>query len=199
MAGTTGSSGKCVLTLVAGAMVAACSTAGPSVAAVGRLGSLDVVSRADGRALPIYAKDGRRWVVGTPRQEYSVRVCNSTGGRVLGVVSVDGVNVITGDTAGPSQSGYVLSPYECADIGGWRKSMAHTAAFYFTELPDAYAARTGRPENVGVIGVAFFPEKSQPIVGKDRPGRLQGDTRSDAPAAQREADAAAAAQRSAGG
>ena len=36
--------------------------------------------------------------------------------------------------------------------------MSRTAAFYFTELPDAYATRTGRPENVGVIGVAVFRE-----------------------------------------
>ena len=185
--------GKCVLTLAIAAMVAACSTAGPSVAAVGGLGSLDVVSRSDGRVLPVYPKGGRQWVVGIPGQEYSVRVCNTTGGRMLTVISVDGVNVITGDTAAPSQSGYVLSPYECADIDGWRKSMSHTAAFYFTELPDAYAARTGRPENVGVIGVAFFPEKSPPIAWKDRQPKLSGELRGDAPARQ-EGDAGATAE-----
>jgi hypothetical protein len=162
---------------------------------VGSFGSLDVVSRGDGRVLPVYPKDGRYWVVGTPGQEYSVRVCNSTGGRLLTVISVDGVNVITGDSAAPSQSGYVLSPSECADIGGWRKSMSHTAAFYFTDLRDTYAARTGRPENVGVIGVAFFPEKPQPIAWKDRPGKLAGEMRGDAPAAPQEADAGATAER----
>jgi hypothetical protein len=183
--------------LAIGAVVAGCSTAVPSAAAVGSFGSLDVVSRGDGRVLPIYPKDGRHWVVGTPGQEYSVRVCNSTGGRMLTVISVDGVNVITGDTAAPSQSGYVLSAYECADIAGWRKSMAHTAAFYFTELPDAYAARTGRPENVGVIGVAFFPEKPKPVAWKDWPGKLSGEMRGDAPAARQEADTGTNAQRQA--
>jgi hypothetical protein len=186
---------KCALTLVLVAMVAACGTASPSGAAVGSFGSLDVVSRGDGRVLPTYPKDGRQWVVGTPGQEYSVRVCNSTGGRLLTVISVDGVNVITGDTAAPSQSGYVLSPYECADIGGWRKSMTHTAAFYFTELPDAYAARTGRPENVGVIGVALFPEKPQRVAWKAQSGSVQGEIRADAPATRQEADAGTNAQR----
>ena len=76
---------------------------------------------------------------------------------------VDGVNVVSGDTAAPSQSGYVLGAYECADIQGWRKNLSRTAAFYFTELPDAYATRTGRPQNVGVIGVAVFREKQPPI------------------------------------
>ena len=37
--------------------------------------------------------------------------------------------------------------------------MAETAAFYFTPLPDSYAARTGRPDDVGVIGVALFKRK----------------------------------------
>jgi hypothetical protein len=37
--------------------------------------------------------------------------------------------------------------------------MAEVAAFYFTSLPDSYAARTGRPDNVGVIGVAVFCER----------------------------------------
>jgi hypothetical protein len=82
---------------------------------------------------------------------------------VLAVMSVDGVNVITGDTASTRQSGYVLSPYETTDIAGWRTSLSRTAAFYFTSLPDSYAARTGRPDNVGVIGVAIFAEKQRPI------------------------------------
>jgi hypothetical protein len=79
---------------------------------------------------------------------------------VLAVMSVDGVNIVSGETASPSQSGYVLSANECYEINGWRKSNSTTAAFYFTELPDAYATRTGRPDNVGVIGVAFFKEKA---------------------------------------
>lgn len=138
-------------------------------AAAGQLGSVDIVTRPDGQVLPVYAKDGRNWVVGTPSQEYGIRVCNTTAGRVLAVMSVDGVNIVSGDTASPMQSGYVLSPYECADINGWRKSRSSTAAFYFTTLADAYATRTGRPDNLGVIGVAFFRERSERITWKDAP------------------------------
>ena len=49
-------------------------------------------------------------------------------------------------------------------IEGWRKSLSRTAAFYFTDLGDSYAARTGRPQNVGVIGVAVFEEKQKPRI-----------------------------------
>ena len=57
------------------------------------------------------------------------------------------------------QAGYVLEPWQQVEVRGWRKSHADIAEFYFTDLPDSYAARTGRPDNVGVIGVAAFRER----------------------------------------
>ena len=190
---------KRALTLMA-CLVATAFGASCAHAVGGRYATLSVVTRGDSQVLPVYAKDGRNWVVGTPNQEYALRVCNSTGGRVLAVMSVDGVNIITGDTASPLQSGYVLSAWECADIGGWRKSLARTAAFYFTELPDAYAARTGRPENVGVIGVAVFPERPR-VVRKDAPMPMarqeMRDSGSSAPATANDNAARAAAESSA--
>ncbi len=122
---------------------------------------VEIYDRSEGRVLPTYYLGGRRYVVGKPGNEYAIRVRNTMGGRALAVMSVDGVNIITGDTAGIAQSGYVLAPGESADIAGWRKDMSRTAAFYFTTLPDSYAARTGRPDNVGVIGVAVFRERER--------------------------------------
>ena len=132
-----------------------------------RLVQVDVYDRANGSALPVYTKDGRNYVVGVPGHEYAVRIRNCTNGRILVATSVDGVNVVSGETASPSQTGYVLEPWGSVEIAGWRKSMDRTAAFYFTDLGDSYAARTGRPQNVGVIGVAVFQEKQQPIVWRD--------------------------------
>lgn len=60
-----------------------------------------------------------------------------------------------------SQAGYVL-PWESAEIAGWRKSLDDIAQFVFTDLPDSYAARTGRPANVGVVGIAVFREYQPP-------------------------------------
>jgi hypothetical protein len=152
---------KRVYAVLAGTLVLSAVEAsdivGPSSTA-----SVEIVDRTEGRVLPVYSYGGRRYVVGKPGNEYAIRVRNTTGDRILAVMSVDGVNVITGDTAAPSQSGYVLSPNESYDIAGWRKSMSRTAAFYFTALADSYAARTGRPDNVGVIGVAMFRERARP-------------------------------------
>ncbi|HEU4352839.1 MAG TPA: hypothetical protein VFR66_13300 [Burkholderiales bacterium] len=118
--------------------------------------------RAEGRWLQVYRHEGRAYIVGKPGHEYQIRVTNRSGDDLLAVISVDGVNAITGQSAHPSQSGYVLSPRDSLDISGWRKSLSETAAFYFTSLPDSYAARTGRPDHVGVIGVALFGRKQTP-------------------------------------
>ena len=127
--------------------------------ATGSLVDVGVYDRSEGRRLPVYWHEGRAWVVGRPGNEYQIAVKNRRSEEVLAVMSVDGINVVTGETASPQQSGYVLGPGHALDIKGWRKNLERTAAFYFTELPDSYAARTGRPDNVGVIGVALFQRR----------------------------------------
>lgn len=120
---------------------------------------VQIYDRTEGRLLPSYQFEGRTYVVGKPGNEYSVSLRNRSGDRLMAVTSVDGVNIVTGQTASLAQSGYVLSPWQTADINGWRKSLANTAAFYFTDHGDSYASRTGRPSDVGVIGVAVFRER----------------------------------------
>ena len=122
---------------------------------------MDVIDRDSGQWLPEYGHRGQHWIAGVPGHRYAVRLANTTGERVLVVLSIDGVNAVTGQTAAPSQAGYVLEPWETAEIAGWRKSYDDIAQFVFTDLPDSYAARTGRPDNVGVIGVAVFRERVQ--------------------------------------
>lgn len=124
------------------------------------LADVSVIDRTTGQTLPIYRHRGQLWIEGQVGHRYSVGLHNRTGGRVLTVLSVDGVNAVSGETAATSQRGYVLSPGSSAVITGWRKSEAEVAAFYFTALPDSYAARTDRPGNTGVIGVAVFREHS---------------------------------------
>ena len=134
---------------------------GNQAMAAGRLTDIRLFDRAEGRTLPVYWHDGKAYVVGKPGNEYQIMLGNRGDADVLAVVSVDGVNVVTGQTASPDQNGYVLNRWESVDIKGWRKSLSGTAAFYFTSLPDSYAARTGRPDNVGVVGVALFRRKGQ--------------------------------------
>lgn len=143
-----------------------------TAAAVGDIADLTVHDRAENRVLPVYRHEGRYYVVGKSGHEYQVRVRNRSAADILAVVSVDGVNAVSGETAGWGQTGYVLAPGQSFDVRGWRKSLQRVAAFFFTEHQNSYAARTGRPENVGVIGVAVFRRKSEPEA------RIQGDLRS---------------------
>lgn len=140
-------------------VAAALATMAVQAQAVGSLVELAVHDRTENVRLPVHWHEGRAYVAGKPGNEYSVSVRSRQGADVLAVVSVDGVNVVSGETAHPLQTGYVLSPHRSLDIRGWRKNMAETAAFYFTSLGDSYAARTGRPGDVGVIGVAVFRKK----------------------------------------
>lgn len=123
--------------------------------------NIEIYDRHSGQTLPVYTHEGRLYVTGEPKHEYEVRIRSRSGQRILAVTSVDGVNVISGQTATPGQTGYVLDGYGSVDIAGWRKSTDQIATFYFTSLPDSYAARTGRKDDVGVIGVALFREKQK--------------------------------------
>ena len=173
-------------------LLAALLSAGACTPATARpLVELSVVDRDDGRPLPAWPHRGDRWIAGTPGHRYAVRLANTTGERVLVVLSVDGVNAVSGETAAFDQAGYVLDPWETAEIDGWRKSLDDVARFVFTDLGDSYSARTGRPDDVGVIGIAVFrvrrPEPVAVVPGPAAPQRA-------APAAEAAADAAGAAK-----
>jgi len=163
---------------------------------------VSVVDRDTGEWLSQHPHRGDVWVAGSPGHRYSVRLTNTTGERVLVVLSVDGVNAVTGQTAHPSQAGYVLEPWQTTEISGWRKSMHDVAQFVFTDLGDSYAARTGRPRNVGVIGVAafreartYYPQYSPPPIAR---GRMEKrGTANDAAAAPEGASRSIAAEGSA--
>lgn len=110
----------------------------PATAAT--LADVEVISRSTGQPVPVHAHAGKLYVAGQPGERYSIRITNRARVRVLAVASVDGVNVVSGETAAHEE----------------------VAAFYFTPLPDSYAARTDRPGHVGVIGVAVFREWTPP-------------------------------------
>lgn len=141
-------------TLLAPFCLAACV----SIADAGTLVDISVTDRSTGEKLEVYRHQGRLYVAAKPGNRYAVNLRNKSGGRLLTVISVDGVNALNGQTAATSQSGYVISPWQAAEISGWRKSKDDVAAFYFTSIADSYAGRTDRPQNVGVIGVAVYRE-----------------------------------------
>jgi hypothetical protein len=113
----------------------------------------------DGVALRNFHFRGTRWVQGVYGEPYQVRLFNSTPRRVEAVVSIDGRDAINGRRGSMTERGYVLAPYGSMVIRGFRQSLSQVAEFRFTAPSASYSARMGTPENVGVIGVAFFSER----------------------------------------
>jgi hypothetical protein len=127
--------------------------------AVGGIAEVTIIDRNTGVALTPHLYRGEYWVAGKPGATYAIEIRNHLDQRLLAVAAVDGVNVISGATAAWGQTGYVFNPGQDYQITGWRKSDTEVASFTFTAAPNSYAARTGRPANVGIIGVALFRER----------------------------------------
>ena len=188
------------LKFAAAAVAAGLAMLSASALAIGNLADVRIFDRSGNRDLPIYWHEGKAYVAGRPGNEYQISIRNRAGIDVLAVVSVDGVNAVSGETASPEQTGYVLGNGVSYDIHGWRKSLSRTAAFYFTQLPDSYAARTGRPDNVGVIGVAVFRRKpvAPPVAVGSLSDRLESSPAAPAEAAHDSAASGASANKGKG-
>lgn len=120
--------------------------------------SLEIVNEY-GVTLPTFAARGKTYLLGTVGERYFIRVRNGSGQRIEVVASVDGRDVLDGQPADFSKRGYVVNPYQDATIDGYRLSQKSVAAFRFSSVPQSYAAQTGSARDVGVIGVAIFPER----------------------------------------
>jgi hypothetical protein len=121
----------------------------------------------DGAPARTYQHAGETHMLGEQGSRYVLRVHNHSGRRIEAVVSVDGLDVIDGKPGDfANQRGYLVPAYGFVDIDGWRLSDREAAAFRFAPIGDSYAAKTGTARNVGVIGVAVFPER---IVRAPRP------------------------------
>jgi hypothetical protein len=113
-----------------------------------------------GTPLRTFEHDGELFVLGSYGQRYAIVLRNHSARRVEAVVTVDGRDVVSGRVGDfVRERGYVLAPYATLRIDGFRKSFEEVAAFRFSTPEGSYSSRLGTPENVGVIGAAFFPER----------------------------------------
>src|SRR4051812_5806903 len=71
----------------------------PCLAWAGQLADIEIYDRNEARVLPVHEYQGRLYVVGEARHEYELRIRNRSTRRLLAVTSVDGVNVVSGQTA----------------------------------------------------------------------------------------------------
>ena len=161
----------------------------PSQALTDRSGPYELQVLTSGAPARTFRHQGETFVLGHLGERYTLRVVNHSGRRVEAVVSVDGRDVIDGKPGDwHGKRGYLVPAWSSVDIDGWRISQREAAAFRFSTVSDSYAAKTGNAREVGVIGVAIFPERWYP---SPRPPPLypspwNGDPRDELEGPQRE-------------
>ena len=107
-----------------------------------------------------YMPDSRLRITARQGERYSIRVTNTSRSRIALTISVDGLNIISGQRSygGSNESMYVLNPGQTGDFAGWRSGMSHVQRFYFTSAGDSYAGRLGQSDQLGLIRVVAYRE-----------------------------------------
>lgn len=120
----------------------------------------------DGRSLPTYPVKMRSglkkvYAEAVKGDHYRIEVRNRLDRRVGLVIAVDGRNIISGDKSWlkNNERMYILEPYGSGEFAGWRTDRNRINRFYFTDVPDSYAAAFGDESAMGVIAVAAYPEQ----------------------------------------
>jgi len=182
-------------TLLAVIMVALLSTSGAWAKSSNEAIEVRIVTDS-GRILPTYPVKIRQgmskvYAEAIKGEQYKIEVKNRLNRRVGVVIAVDGRNIISGGKSWlkNSERMYILEPYGSGEFAGWRSDQERINRFYFTDVPDTYAAAFGDGSAMGVIAVAAYPEVRRP-----EPPQMQMRSSFDSNTSDRSAPAAAPAQ-----
>ncbi len=120
--------------------------------------------QVNGRACKEYTHNGMSLIEARSGTNYTVKIKNDNPYRIMTVVSVDGLDVISGKTAAESDTGYIIDAHGTLDVKGYRISDKDCASFIFTSKGKSYVQQTkGDATNCGVIGLRAFGEKTNRI------------------------------------
>jgi len=189
--------------LIAGVALAGPAPAHPQPLTESSTALVAVSVELDGKPAPLFpAPDGsgRYYLEARPGCRYSVAFANRTGERVGVVLTVDGLNAISGERETGRGRMYVLDPWQRTSVQGWRTSLQEVRQFTFVDERASYAARSAKAnEKMGWIEIAAYRERRAFVRSAPRrelPARPapveEGDTagRSAAPANEAARDSA---------
>ena len=148
----------------------------------------------DGRPVSLFpAPDGsgRYYLEARTGSRYAVALANRTGERVGVVLTVDGLNAISGERDSGRGRMYVLDPWQSTSVQGWRSSLQEVRQFTFVDERRSYAARSAKAnEKMGWIEVAVYRERRlYPIEEQENRGRAQAPAAPEASSARDTAEA----------
>jgi len=111
------------------------------------------------RAADEYLHQGTIWIEGRENSRYTLKFTNRSPNRVMVIFSVDGLDTIKGQPAGPNSDGYVVDANSSIEVPGWTLDRGTAAEFYFSKAGRSYVATSGNStSNTGVIGAMVFRE-----------------------------------------
>lgn len=130
----------------------------------------------NGKPVATYRKDGKVYVEAKEGSEYEIQIKNNLWKRILAISSVDGLNVLNGESASPDDSGYVINGYNSYRIKGFRYSDEKVGAFKFVKKESSYASdkKDGSDANCGIIGIRVYDEYTTPVSTYYRPLETNG-------------------------
>lgn len=138
-----------------------------SIAAAATIGDAVEVSviTDNGWVLPLYPAKSRHdlkkvYAEALKGDHYRIVVRNKLNRRVGVVVAVDGRNIISGKKSWlkNTERMYIIDANSTNEYSGWRTGQDKINRFYFTDIPDSYAAAFGDESAMGVIAVVVYPE-----------------------------------------
>jgi len=119
----------------------------------------------DGWTLPFYPVQTRHhlkkvYAEAYKGDHYRIVVRNKLNRRIGVVIAVDGRNIISGQKSWlkNTERMYIIDAYATSEFSGWRSAQDKINRFYFTDVPDSYAAAFGDESAMGVIAVTAYPE-----------------------------------------
>ena len=116
--------------------------------------------QVNGRACKEYTHKGMSFIEARHGTNYTVKIKNDNPYRVMAVLSVDGLDVVTGKPAEETNTGYIIDAYSSLDVKGYRISDDNSASFIFTSKGKSYVQQAkSNATNAGVIGLRTFKEK----------------------------------------
>lgn len=123
----------------------------------------------NGRPVTEVQFSGHTYIEGRKNSIYELQIRNKTNNRILAIPSVDGLNVLDGNSCGMDSPGYVIDPLAVVTIPGWKVDNEQAAKFTFKpQKASAPGDKTyveqmgGDAINQGMIGVMVFKQKIQP-------------------------------------
>jgi hypothetical protein len=116
------------------------------------------------KVVKTFGHGGKTFIEAKKGSKFTIRLRNHGSNRVLAVVSVDGINIISGKVAVEGDTeGYVLSGQQTYHVNGWRTDLNTVNLFEFDSKEKSYAAKNPEgdksTENCGIVSVRFYEEK----------------------------------------